>query len=93
MRAVRGRGEATRLHLRQRLLQVGDQIADRLQADRQPDVIRGDAGRRLLLLGLSCECVVLAGWMTSDFASPMFARCENSLTDFDEGLAGLLARP
>ena len=30
--------------------------------------------------GVSCECVVVAGWMISDFASPMFARWLNSLT-------------
>ena len=27
---------------------------------------------------VSCECVVVAGWMQSDLASPMLARCENS---------------
>ena len=30
--------------------------------------------------GVSCEWVVVAGWMISDFASPMFARWLNSLT-------------
>jgi len=28
--------------------------------------------------GVSCWWVVLAGWMTRLFASPMFARCEKS---------------
>jgi hypothetical protein len=27
------------------------------------------------------KCVVLAGWITSDFASPTFARCEKSRSD------------
>ena len=31
--------------------------------------------------GVSCECVVEAGWIASDFASPMFARCENSCSE------------
>ena len=26
------------------------------------------------------KCVVLAGWITSDFASPMLARCEKSVS-------------
>ena len=30
--------------------------------------------------------MVVAGWMTSDLASPMFARCEKSLTAVDERL-------
>ena len=30
--------------------------------------------------GVSCECVVVAGWMISDLASPMLARWLNSLT-------------
>ena len=30
--------------------------------------------------GVSCWCVVDAGWITRLFASPMFARCEKSLT-------------
>ena len=30
--------------------------------------------------GVSWECVVVAGWMISDLASPMFARWLNSLT-------------
>ena len=36
------------------------------------------------------KCVVLAGWMTSDFASPTLARCEKSLQCLDE-LASLRA--
>ena len=30
---------------------------------------------------LSCECVVEALWIASDFASPMFARWLNSFSD------------
>jgi len=40
--------------------------------------------------GLSCWCVVVAGWMTSVLASPMLARCEASLTlsmNFDPAVA------
>ena len=39
----------------------------------------------------SCECVVVALWIASDFASPMLARCENSSEALDELLARLEA--
>ena len=56
----------------ERLVEVGDEVVDVLQPDRQPDEVRRDAGRDLLLR-LSCECVVEAGWMISDLASPTLA--------------------
>ena len=37
----------------------------------------------------SCECVVEALWIASDFASPMFARWLNSLSVSMKRLAGL----
>ena len=40
---------------------------------------------------VSCWCVVEAGWMTSDLASPMLASSENSFERVDQLLAGLVA--
>ena len=39
----------------------------------------------------SCECVVVALWIASVFASPMFARWLNSSQALDERLPGLAA--
>ena len=39
--------------------------------------------------GVSCECVVEAGWMTSERTSPMLARWLNSVSDVDELAARL----
>ena len=39
--------------------------------------------------GVSCECVVDAGWMTSERTSPMFARWLNSVQVVDERAAGV----
>jgi hypothetical protein len=39
---------ARRLRGRQRLIEVGDDVVDVLNADRQPDIAVGDAGLRLL---------------------------------------------
>ena len=35
---------------------------------------------------LSCACVVLAGCITNDLASPILARCENSFRLFIKNL-------
>ena len=64
---------------RQRLLEVGDEVVDVLETDRQPDEVLGRPGRDLLLR-VSCECVVDAGWMISDLASPTFASSEKIWT-------------
>ena len=39
--------------------------------------------------GVSCECVVDAGWMTSERTSPMFARWLNSVQALDERPPGV----
>ena len=63
----------------QRLVQVGDDVLDRFDADREADEIGGYAGGGRCS-GVSWRCVVEAGWMTSVFASPTLARWLNSFT-------------
>ena len=67
--------------LGQSLVDVGQDVVDVLDADRQPDHVVGDAGARPAHSSSSCEWVVVAGWIASDLASPMLARCENSSSE------------
>ena len=50
-----------------------------LDADREPDRRFVDAAVQPFA-GESCWCVVDAGWITSDFASPTLASSEKSLS-------------
>ena len=63
----------------ERLIEVLDEVVDVLDADREPDHVGGDPHRDQLL-GVSCRCVVDAGWLTRDLASPMFTSRRNSFT-------------
>ena len=56
----------------ERLRKIGDDVVGMLDADRQPHIARRDAGRELSS-GENCECVVEAGWMASERASPILA--------------------
>ena len=69
------------LHAGKSLVEVGDDIVDILDADREADEVLGEVCC-LELLRLSWEWVVEAGWMISDFASPTLARCVKSFTLF-----------
>ena len=59
-------------HRRERLVEVGEDVVDMLDADRKADIAVGDAGLQLLF-GVSCECVVEAGWIAKLRASPILA--------------------
>ena len=59
-----------------RLIQVPDKVLHVLYANGQAYLARRDASHALVCLP-SWECVVVAGWMTSDLASATFARWEN----------------
>ena len=61
-----------------------------LDADREADQARGDAGRALLLVG-ELECVVDAGWMTSAAHVADVGHVAVQLERLDERLAGLEA--
>ena len=49
-----------------------------LEADRQAHGARRRCPPRASAASSMRKCVVVAGWITSDFASPMLARCEKS---------------
>ena len=55
-------------------LQVLDEVADVLEADRDPDRAVGDARPRRVPPASSRRCVVVAGWVISDLASPRLLR-------------------
>ena len=73
----------------ERLVEVGDEVVDVLEADRQPDEVRRRRRSRPAPSGSSCECVVEAGWMISDLASPTLASRREDLDVVDELAAGL----
>ncbi len=56
----------------QRLVEIGDDVIDMLDADREPHIAGRDAGPRCSS-SVSCECVVEAGWMASERTSPILA--------------------
>ena len=53
-------GQTGSLSDRKRLIEIGEDVVDMLDADRQPNVAFRDAGLRLLL-GRELRCVVVAG--------------------------------
>jgi len=60
-----GRGE--------RAIEVGEDVLNRLDTDRESHHVRSHASAQLLVLA-HCECVVEAGWMARLRTSPTFAR-------------------
>ena len=73
----------------QGLGQIVDDVARRLEADREAHQILADAGGLPAPRRSSAEWVVLAGWITRVLASPTLARCESELQRLDEARARL----
>jgi hypothetical protein len=63
-----------------RLVQIGQNVADILDAHREPHQLGRDPVVACSSTE-SCWCVVEAGWITSDLASPMLATSENSSSE------------
>ena len=73
------------------LVQVGEDVVDVLEADREPHEVVGHARAQPAPRPTCCWWVVVAGWMISDFASPTFARRLNSFTLLISAAAGVAA--
>ena len=73
-------GRAVGRRRREGLLEIGDEVVDVLEPDRQPDQVVGRRRSRSAPRASSCEWVVEAGWMISDLASPTLARSEKIWT-------------
>jgi hypothetical protein len=76
----------------QRLLEIGDDVVDVLDADGQPHHVLADPAEASSS-GPSWRWVVVAGWQARVLASPMLTRRSDHLQRVDEARAGLACRP
>ena len=77
-RASRARRRYAPLAARKPGVEVGEDVVERLDADREAHEVGRDAGREPARSASSCWCVVLAGWIARLRTSPTLARWLNS---------------